>query len=206
MKNYPPTYKLAKQNGNRARQAAPPARVKREAIERTFRIHELVAAGKFPNIQTLAVEFEISPKTVKRDFQFMRDRLDLPLEYDRQRHGFYYSKPVDKFPGSPKVTESELFALLVAHKAIEQYKGTPFYQPLLMAFAKLTCQLDKKERYTAESIQEALSFRPFGAEDTDVETFQIVTRARCRTIARSNSTTVNLDKRTPKCVTSIRIT
>ncbi|MDB6057681.1 MAG: hypothetical protein JWO95_1525 [Verrucomicrobiales bacterium] len=181
---------LPKQNVNRARRgmrstktnlvarrANVPAHVRRETIERPFRIHEMIAAGKYPNAQTIAKELEVSPKTIVRDLQFMRDRLDLPIEYHPQRHGFYYSKPVAKFPGSVKVTESELFALLVAHKAIEQYKGTPFYQPLLMAFAKLTGQLDRKERYTAESIQEALSFRPFAPEDTDVEIFQIVTRA-----------------------------
>lgn len=182
--------KLPKQDARRAKRgtrstktnlassrANVPANVRRETIERPFRIHEMIAAGKYPNAKTIASELEVSPKTIVRDLQFMRDRLDLPIEYHRQHHGFYYSKPVDKFPGSVKVTESELFALLVAHKAIEQYKGTPFYQPLLMAFAKLTGQLDRKERYTAESIQEALSFRPFAPEDTDVEIFQIVTRA-----------------------------
>ncbi len=154
-----------------------PVKLRREPMERILRIHELIAAGKLPNAQSIAFDLGVSNKTVARDLQFMRDHFDLPIEYDRNRHGFYYSKPVDKFPGSVKVTESELFALLVAHKAIEQYKGTPFYQPLLMAFAKLTGQLDRKERYTAENMQEALSFRPFAPEDTDIEIFQIVTRA-----------------------------
>ena len=42
----------------------------------------------------------------------------------------------------PTVTEAEMFALLVAHKSIEQYQSTPFHKPLQMAFEKLTGQLE----------------------------------------------------------------
>ncbi len=156
-------------NGNR--------RLRREPGERMLRIHQLVAAGQFPNVRTVAAEFAISTKTIKRDFQYMRDHFDLPFEYDRRRHGYHYSKPVDKFPGAPSITEAEMFALLVANKAIAQYHGTPFHQPLQMAFKKLTGQLDKHERFTLEHFHEALSFRPLAPEDADLQTFQTITRA-----------------------------
>lgn len=151
--------------------------VRREPSERMLRIHQLVAGEKFPNVRTVAAEFGTSTKTIKRDFQYMRDHFDLPFAYDRRRHGFYYSKPVDHFPGTPSVTEAEMFALLVAHKAIAQYRGTPFHQPLQRAFQKLTGQLDRKERYTLEHLHDALSFRPFGPEDADLETFETISRA-----------------------------
>jgi hypothetical protein len=32
------------------------------------------------------------------------------------------------------LTEGEVFAMLVAHKAIAQYRGTPFEHPLAIAF------------------------------------------------------------------------
>lgn len=152
-------------------------RLRREPGERMLRIHQHILAGHFPNVRTVAAEFATSAKTIKRDFQYMRDHYDLPLAYDRQRHGYYYSKPVTNFPGSPSVTEAEMFALLVAHKAIAQYRGTPFHQPLQMAFQKLTAQLDKHERYSLENLHEALSFRPFAPEDTDLQTFEVITRA-----------------------------
>ncbi|MGC3958064.1 MAG: hypothetical protein QM813_09040, partial [Verrucomicrobiota bacterium] len=41
------------------------------------------------------------------------------------------------------MSEKEMFALLVADKAIAQYRGMPFRKPLRMAFTKLTGQLDK---------------------------------------------------------------
>lgn len=141
-----------------------------------MRIHEWIQSGKYPNCFGMAKELEVSHKTVTRDVAFMRDRLNLPIQYDGKRFGFFYTRPVEKFPGIP-INEAEMFALLVAHKAIAQYRGTPFEQPLSLAFSKLTGHLDVNERFSLDSLQEALSFRPFAPEDADLQTFQIVTRA-----------------------------
>ena len=142
-----------------------------------LRIHQLIAAGEFPNVHTVAAAFAISTKTVKRDFQYMRDYYDVSMAYDRQRHGYYYTRPVKDFPGAPAITEAEMFALLVAHKAIAQYHGTPFDQPSQVAFQKLTGQINQNERYSLANLHEALSFRPLAPEDADLQTFQIVNRA-----------------------------
>jgi proteasome accessory factor B len=143
--------------------------------ERMMRMHQLIKDGKYPNCSKLAREFEVATRTIKRDVDFMRDRLNLPIEYDSRRYGFYYSKPVDQFPGVA-VTEAEVFALLVAHKAIAQYHGTPFEKPLKAAFEKLTSQLDRTAPFTLSSLDEALSFRPFAPEDTDLKTFEVLSQ------------------------------
>jgi predicted DNA-binding transcriptional regulator YafY len=70
-----------------------------------------------------------------------------------------------------------MFALLVAHKAIAQYHGTPFHQPLQMAFQKLITHLDTHERYSLDNFRQTLSFRPFAPEDADLRAFEAVTRA-----------------------------
>lgn len=131
-----------------------------------MKIHEKIKAGGWPNCVQMAREMEAGLRTIKRDVEFMQERLKMLIAYDRQRHGFYYTRPVDKFPSMP-TTESEMFAMLVAHKAIAQYHGTPFQRPLQMAFKKLTGMLDREERYSLENLQESLSFRPFAPDDTD---------------------------------------
>ena len=35
----------------------------------------------------MAAEFAVSAKTVKRDIDFMRDRWELPIEYDHYKYG-----------------------------------------------------------------------------------------------------------------------
>lgn len=150
------------------------ARVGRNATERLLAIHQLISAKRYPNTARLAREFEVSQKTIKRDVEWMRIHWDLPIEYDRERHGYFYSREVKQFPGVPTITEAEMFALLVAHKAVEQYSGTPFHKPLQMAFRKLTGQLDDKERYTLHDTDEVVSFRPFAPEATDMDRFESV--------------------------------
>jgi len=96
-------------------------------------IHEQLKRGTYPNCTKLQIEIEAGcTRTILRDIEFMRDQLLLPIEYDPQRRGYYYTRPVENFPGVV-VSESELFALLVAQKAVAHYKGTPFYRPLQTA-------------------------------------------------------------------------
>jgi proteasome accessory factor B len=144
--------------------------------ERILRLHQLLQNREFPNCTTVAREFEVSTRTILRDIEFMQERLKLPIEYDEARWGYSYTRSVDQLPGLP-MTEGEMFALLVAHKAIAQYQGTPFQQPLAAAFRKLTGQLDGSTRYTLHNLDEALSFRPFAPDTADLETFQALTRA-----------------------------
>ena len=60
-------------------------------------------------------------RTIKRDVDFMKVRMNLPIEFDVQHNGYYYTKPVEHFPDMP-LSEAETFALLVAGKAIAQYQ------------------------------------------------------------------------------------
>ena len=88
----------------------------RPPLERMLRIHQSLQSGKFPNATKLAREIEVSTKSIHRDIGFMRDRLDLPVEFDPARNGYFYSEEVSAFPNI-QITEGELFALVVAEKA-----------------------------------------------------------------------------------------
>jgi predicted DNA-binding transcriptional regulator YafY len=149
---------------------------KRPPFERMKKIFGRLQDGKYPNCSTIAAEFAVSAKTAKRDIDFMRDRWELPIEYDHQKYGYYFTKPVERFPGVP-VTEKELFALCVANKAIEQYQGTALQQPLELAFQKCMGQLDDQERFTLQNLDEVMSFRPFAPEDADLRLFELITEA-----------------------------
>ena len=112
----------------------------RPPLERMLRIHQAVQGGSYPNATRLAAELEVSSKSVHRDLEFMRDRLGLPLAYDPVRHGYHYTEEVSGFP-TLQITEGELFALLVAERALQQYRGTHFERPLASAFRKLAASL-----------------------------------------------------------------
>lgn len=145
----------------------------RPAVERMHRIHQLLQNREYPNSVTLAREFESSKRTILRDIEFMRDRHQLPVEFDTQRNGYYYTREVDHFPSLP-MSEAEIFALLVAHKATTQYRGTPFEEPLQNAFRRLIGQLDQSIKFTLDSVEEALSFHPFAPGDADLRAFELI--------------------------------
>jgi len=46
---------------------------------------------RISNTTSLAKQFEISVKTAQRDIEFMRDRLNCPLQYDSSLKGYFTS-------------------------------------------------------------------------------------------------------------------
>ena len=68
-------------------------------------MRQLIQNGEYPTCPAVAKEFEISTRTVKRDVEFMKESLNLPIEYDRSRGGFFYTEPVEAFP-TMAVTEA----------------------------------------------------------------------------------------------------
>jgi predicted DNA-binding transcriptional regulator YafY len=151
-------------------------RASRPPLARMMKIHEMLAAGGLPNCTRLAGEFEVSYKTVQRDIDFMRDQLMLPIDYDQARHGFHYTKPVAQFP-LVTVSHGELVALLVAQKAVEQYRGTPFEKPLRAAFDKLASSLDTETNISLNELARAVSFRPTGLPAQELRAFKNIATA-----------------------------
>jgi len=153
----------------------------RPPLERMMRLHAALKARRFPNCQKIAAELEVSAKTIQRDIDFMRYRLGLPIDYHPQEFGFFYTEPVTGFP-SIEVSEGEITALLVAQKALAQYKGTPFERPLHSAFRKLTDGLKDRVSFSWHDLEDAISFRSAGASVSDLEMFETVSKAVLRCI------------------------
>jgi predicted DNA-binding transcriptional regulator YafY len=149
--------------------------VSRPALERIHRIHQLLQNKEYPNSTKLAKEFEVAKRTAKRDVEFMRDRMNLPISFDARRNGYFYSEPVEHFPELP-MSEAEVFALFVASKATEQYRGTPFARMLDRAFRRLTGRLDESVKFSMGSLDQVISFRPFAPGDADVKAFEVLSK------------------------------
>lgn len=144
-------------------------------------LHQQIKEGKFPNCRKLAEMLEISSKTVQRDIDFMRDRLNLPIDYDPLRFGFYYSRPVANFP-SIEVTEGEIIALFVAQKVLDQYKGTPFEKPLHAAFHKISDGLRESITFPWGDLDASFSFRNLGSSEADIALFESLSKAVLRSL------------------------
>ena len=145
-------------------------------IARMKFIYDAIKTERRPNCSVLAKRLEISAKTIQRDIDYMRYQLNLPIEYDQERHGFYFTEPVAHFP-SVHITESELVALLVARKAVEQYANTSFQKPLAAAFQKLSAGLDDQVAFNWQELEHTFDFRPIGIPQQNLAVFETVAAA-----------------------------
>ena len=151
----------------------------RPPLARMMQIHEAISAGRYPNASTLARELEVVPKTVQRDIEFMRDRMELPIEYVGARFGYHYTEEVSGFP-TLQITEGELFALLVAEKALQQYRGTNFEKPLVSAFKKMASSLPDTISLHLADWDQTISFRHSAEPILNLEIFDTLAKATAR--------------------------
>ncbi|MGH8022161.1 MAG: helix-turn-helix transcriptional regulator [Limisphaerales bacterium] len=141
-----------------------------------LRIHQALQSARYPNASTLAREIEVASKTIHRDIEFMRDRLGLPIEFDAARNGYFYQGEVSAFP-SLQITEGEVFALVVAEKALQQYRGTSFEKPLLSAIKKMEQSLPDTISLNLSDVGRAISFRTSVEPILDLKIFDALARA-----------------------------
>jgi proteasome accessory factor B len=155
------------------------SQISRPPIERMLRIHEELRRMAFTNCTRLADSLEVSRKTIIRDIAFMRDRLELPIEFDARINAYRYTQAVSAFP-TMQVSEGELLALLVARKALEQYRGTPFHRQLEASFEKLTGGLKDRISFSPADELQSVSFKNVGLGKADMVVFNALSSATLR--------------------------
>jgi predicted DNA-binding transcriptional regulator YafY len=148
----------------------------RAPLERMLKIHQAIQSGQYPNATSLANDIEVSTKSIHRDLEFMRDRLELPLEYDHAHNGYHYTEEVGNFP-TLQITEGEMFALLVAEKALQQYRGTTFERPLVSAFKKMAAALPDTVSLNMADWEQTISFRTRAEPILNLEIFDALSKA-----------------------------
>ena len=120
-------------------------------------IDRAIRAGRHPNCSSLGEEWEVSPRTIQRDVDYLKYELDAPIEYDAQRHGFYYSDRTWFLP-SVMLSEGDLLAVLLGRQALDMYRGLPVAADLGRVYAKLAELLPDKIAVAPEYIGARFSF------------------------------------------------
>ena len=141
-----------------------------------LQIHQALQSGSYPNATTLARQLEVCTKSIQRDLAFMRDRLGLPIQYDSRRFGYWYTEAVKAFPAL-QITEGELFALVVAERALQQYRGTSFEKPLLSALQKMEQSLPETISLSLTDVEQTISFRTSTEPILDLKVFDTLAKA-----------------------------
>lgn len=94
-----------------------------DRTERFYKIEMLIRSRECVSFATLLAELEVSPATLKRDLQYLRERMDAPIEYDAAANGYRFGqqwRSGEKQHELPGVwfSEKELHALLTMHQLL----------------------------------------------------------------------------------------
>jgi predicted DNA-binding transcriptional regulator YafY len=131
-----------------------------------------VRSGKYPNATSLSSQFEISVKTAQRDIEFMRDRLNCPLLYDKSQKGYLYEDNTFSLPMA-YLSSEELATLLIARKFLKDISGGYVGKEISAIIEKITTILKK---HVAEEtlIDDSLSFQLIEYSPAPEEVFKAV--------------------------------
>jgi len=118
-----------------------PKKIPKTALPRIYLIDREIAAGRYPNTPKLAKAYETSIPTISRDIEFMKDRLNAPIEYDHKRKGYYYTKKTFRLPAAIGSAE-EMLAIGMAKNLLSLYKNTPIHDTAQHFLESITSPLE----------------------------------------------------------------
>jgi len=139
-------------------------------------IDQRIRSGQAPNCSQLAAELEVSRRTVLRDIEFLKVDLGAPVRYDPDRRGYVYTEPNWDMP-SVRITEGEIFALLVAEKALEAYAGTPWAERLQRVFERMMASLPDRIEVAPQKLLPRIQFDEHAPSRVSPEILDIVAQA-----------------------------
>jgi len=130
----------------------------RAAFERIIRLHERLANNRPVNAESLAREFGVSSRSIKRDIDFLRVRLDVPIAWDASAGTYYYTRHCDLLP-LLRIDAAEALALAVAGRTFAAWAGSPLGAALTAALEKIATVVSGAVSLPGDALQE-LVFAP----------------------------------------------
>ena len=145
-------------------------------LERLLHMDALIRNGSYPSKKTFIDRFEVSERTVHNDIQFLKYRLNAPLEYKRSYRGYIYTDTNWKLPAF-FVTEGQLLAFFLSVELAQRYLGTNFEQPLRDAIQHMTEMLPNNVQVSIGELARHYSIRTGAGAKTSPEILLVFQQA-----------------------------
>ena len=148
--------------------------------ERFYKIDQLLHERRVVPIEVFLEELGVSRATFKRDMEYLRDRLNAPIVWDREARGYRFdvqsgTGPVYALPGL-WFSASEAYALLSAHRLLAEIEPgvlTSHIAPLQTRLAALL----ESSGYTAQEIMRRVRILSMHRPSVEPRHFAEVARA-----------------------------
>ena len=143
--------------------------------ERIYRIDQLLNDRKVVSFQELLDRLEVSPATLKRDLAYMRDRLNVPIVYDKEHNGYRFENTTDNYelPGLWFSAE-EIYALLaMEHLLVNLDAGGLLGKQIKPLRSRLLAMLDDGDN-SLEEIKKRVRIEKIGSRKVNYDFFQVI--------------------------------
>ena len=150
--------------------------VNKSLLKRLTYIDREIGEKRFPNKILLSKRLGVSTKTIQRDIEFMRFEYEAPIEFSKQRSGYYYSD--DRYRLNPlRIDASDLLAVAVTDKVLKEYKHTPYAKYFRQFYGKLQNLLDERISIDVRDLDSIMSFQVGPVRTVDEKIMETVTAA-----------------------------
>jgi predicted DNA-binding transcriptional regulator YafY len=148
-----------------------------DRTERFYKIQQLIHRHKAVPVRRFLQELEISPATFKRDLEYLRSRLNIPIVWDREANGYRYDNraALQELPGL-WFNAQEIYALLTMKHLLENLEPGllgPHVEPLL---ARLTAAIGSGA-HPAEEVQKRIRILHAARRTLPLRHFETAARA-----------------------------
>ena len=150
-----------------------------DRTERFYKIDALLHANPVVAIERFLRELEVSKATFKRDIEYMRDRLNAPIEWDRGEGGYRYaSGPKASQQSLPGLwfNASEAYALLMMQSRLSEMQHGllgPHIEPLK---ARLRAVIESGNHPVGD-VESRVKLLNVAARQVPVKNFEVVAAA-----------------------------
>jgi predicted DNA-binding transcriptional regulator YafY len=153
--------------------------------ERFYKIDQMISDGKLVTFPQMMDALEVSRATLRRDLEYMRNRLNAPIVFDRLAGGYCFDSTQPQIGGQYELpglwfSSAEIHALLTMQHLLANLDPggilTPHIQPLM---ARLNALLGTAEN-TAEEIRRRVLVVGVGQRQIQLDHFERVGSALLR--------------------------
>lgn len=148
-----------------------------DRTERFYRIDRLLRESRVVTIDRFLDDLSVSRATFKRDLEYMRDRLNAPIEWDRDAGGYRF---VEHVRGSPEyelpglwLNESEILALLSMESLLEEIEPGLLGARLEPLKARLSALIESTD-HPADEVRKRIRVLRMGSRSRKIRHFEQV--------------------------------
>lgn len=133
-------------------------------LSRLFTIVARLKENRQCSCNSLANELEVSPRTIRRDLDLLRDSFGAPIEWEPSTKTWFFTRPWEGL-GDFQLNSAESLALIIAQQSFRRIRHTPIAAALHAILERIAQTADPGIRASWESL--ARTVHPLAASPAE---------------------------------------